>query len=391
MSRKSYSIGMAGSLAAAAFIVAVPSAQALSFKISGQVNRAIIGATNGKSAGVGFVDNHSSDSRFGFSGSQKVDPNLSVGFQWVEGLGANQSSHFDIHNSAGGPGLQNRQANVYIKGPYGKLTLGKTDGAANSTSKVDLSGTTDLGGGTPVHDYFGNITMLNGNGKSAVKIKQVYNSYDALSRVNTIRYDSPSYKGLKLAASFDQGRAVEISPKYKHQFNNGVKVAAALDYVNSGQRNKDVRPNGHYKNNFNSNAQFNEYGGSASMLLPNGLNFTVQYKRRSYSNTYYQSTGSYYPSKGIYTANKENHSQTFFGGVGYIYGKNHVQLFYGQTDNAYNSSSVSRNYGVAYVYDLMKSVNMYAAYHHVSANHLHIANGVKNVNILFTGFRIKFF
>ncbi|NNC23527.1 porin [Salinisphaera sp. USBA-960] len=385
MPRKSYIAGIAGSVVACAAMV--PSAQALDFKLSGQVNRAIIAADNGEDADVGFVDNHSSISRFGFSGSQEINPNLTVGFQYVEGLGSNQSDDFDINQNSTEYDLQNRQANVYLKGSLGKLTLGKQDGAANSTSKVDYSGTTDLGGGTVVDDYFGGVSLMSDDGNSAVAIGSVYDSYDALSRVNAVRYDTPTYGGFKVSASFDEGRAVEIAPKFKTEFANGTKFAFALDYVNSGQRNKEVEPNGDVAQGFNDSSQFNEYGGSASVLLPSGLNFTLQYKRRDYSNTYYGSTGD---TEAV--ADTKDHSQTFFGGVGYRVGKNRMQLFYGQTDGKYTDDSKARNYGVAYVYNLKKSVNLYASYHHVAADNLNLAGGgAQDANVVFSGLRVKFF
>lgn len=402
MSRKSYSIGMAGSLAAAAFIVAVPSAQALSFKISGQVNQAIIGANNGQSTSAGFVTDNASPTLFGFSGSEKINPNLSVGFDYVEELSSNTSNHFDVNQtSSSGSAVKDRIGNVYFKGPYGTLKLGKLNGAANSASKVDLSGTGDLGGGSTIDDYMGNVHFLGGhtvNGNyDSVAIGKTYSNFDALSRVDGIRYNSPRYKGLMFALSVDTGRAVEFSPKFKRTFANGVKLAAAVDYVNTENREKNLNNYGGHKSGINNNEQFQEYGGSASMLLPNGLNFTVQYKRRTYSNTYYASYFNDHHSMSLQSYSyksqyKHQHSQTYFGGIGYTHGKNHVQAMFGQTDSLYNSHSKVRNYGLAYVYDLKKSINLYAAYHNLSGNHLNLKGGSsQDVNVVFTGVRVKFF
>ena len=38
---------------------------------------------------------------------------------------------------------------------------------------------------------------------------------DGLSRVNRVRYDTPSFSGFSVAASFGQGGATELGVKYK--------------------------------------------------------------------------------------------------------------------------------------------------------------------------------
>lgn len=377
MSIKAQYLGMTtGIVSLASFFGAIPQAHAFDLKISGQVNRAIIGVDNGEDQDVGFVDNHASNTRFGFSGSQDINPDYSIGFEYVLGIGDNQSSDFDVNQSPGGVGLQNRQANVFIKGNYGKLTLGKQDGAANSTSKVDFSGLTDLGGGTVVKDYFGDVSFLADDGTVGTAIGNVYDSFDALSRQNAIRYDTPSFGGLTFSASFDEDQAYEFAPRYKSEFGNGIKFEAAADYVDSGQQNKTVLQDG----STTDGGDFQEYGGSASVLLPSGLNFTGQYKRRDYDDMVYAN------------GNEMDNAQTYFGGVGYIFGKNHVQALYGHTDDLYNDGSQADNYGLAYRYDLMDAVNMYASYHYVTADHLDLEGGdAQDINVIFAGVRVKFF
>lgn len=382
MPNKAQSAGLVtGVVSITSLILLSTPAHAVDFNISGQVNRAIIAADNGEASDIGFVDNHASNTRFGFSGSQVINPDYTVGFEYVAGLGANQSDDYDINGNTNGFELQNRQANVFIKGAFGKLTLGKQDGAANSTSKVDYSGLTNLGGGSIVADYFGGISILadhpNADGTYAsTSISSVYSNFDALSRVNAIRYDSPSFNGMTLSTSLDTGRAIEFASRYETEFGNGVKFKAAADYVDSGRKNKQMTPAGHT----DSGGSFQEYGGSASLLLPSGLNFTAQYKRRQYDNTVYANG-----------ANKD-HARTYFGGIGYIFGKNHVQAVYGRTDDLYSAASSAANYGVAYRYDLFESVNMYASYHLLQADDLKLAGGgAQDVNVIFAGVRVKFF
>ncbi|KEZ78897.1 hypothetical protein C41B8_02167 [Salinisphaera hydrothermalis C41B8] len=386
MTIKAHYAGLATGIVSMATVLGVaPAAHAFDFKLKGQVNRAVIASDNGKSTDAGLVDNHSSPSRFGFTGTQDVSPNLKVGFEYVMALATNTSSEYDVNGSQKGNAIENRQANVFFEGNYGKLTFGRTDGAANSTSKVDLSGLTDLGGGSVVDDYFGGLSFVDGAGNVGPSLKNGYSNFDALSRQNTVRYDTPSFAGATLSVSYDQGQAIEVAPRYKHKFANDVKVEAALDYVDSGNQDKTLNAAGNFANNSgpNRNSSFQEFGGSASMLLPSGLNFFAQYKRRNYSNTFYTDGASL------------DHAQSYSGGVGYIFGKNHVQAFFGQTDDLQSGNSQVRNYGVAYRYDLLKSVNMYASYHHLTGDNLVNRDGssfkAKNMNVVFAGVRAKFF
>lgn len=366
----------AGVAAAAVSLVAIPNAYALDFTVSGQVNRAVIAADNGEDSDIGFVDNHASPTRFAFGGSQDMDSGQTIGFNYEIALADDQSNKFDINQHDDSDFFENRLANVYIKGAFGKFTLGRQDGAANSTSKVDYSGLTDFGGGTPVGDYFGGLHILAGDGSDGAAISDVYNSFDALSRQDAIRYDTPSFGGLTFAASLDEGQAYEFAPRYETRFGKGVKFAAAADYVDSGHQDETITRDGHTEDG----SSFKEYGGSASVLLASGLNFTGQYKRRSYDDTLYAD------------GDRRDHAQTYFGGIGYIFGKNHVQALYGHTDDLYSKGSNADNYGVAYRYDLMKAVNLYGAYHHISANGLDLAGGhAQDINVVFTGVRVKFF
>ncbi len=333
MSIKAQYAGMATGFVSMATVFGVaPAAHAFDFKISGQVNRAVIAADNGKSTDAGLVDNGSSPTRFAFKGSQDVNPNLKVGFDYEIGLFVNKSGTYDINKGATGTSTDNRQANVFFEGNFGKLTFGKTDGAANSTSKVDLSGLTDLGGGSVVGDYFGGLSFVDGAGNAGPTLGDGYSNFDALSRQNTVRYDTPSFSGATLSVSYDQGQAIELAPRYAHEFDDGVKVEAALDYVDSGNQKKTIDQAGHVSNN----QYFHEFGGSASMLFPSGLNFFAQYKRRNYHDTTYVD--------GV----NADYAQSYSGGIGYIAGKNHVQAFFGQTDDLQSSNSTVRNYGVAY-------------------------------------------
>jgi predicted porin len=139
---------MAAVSTASMLTVAIP-VHAFEFKVSGQVNKAMVAADNGEDNDIGFVDNNGSNTRFRFTGSQDLDNGMEVGFNYEVALTNNLSTKFDINESdTGSTFLDVRKTEVYFSGGLGKVSLGKGDGAANGTSEVDLSGTQSLGGGS---------------------------------------------------------------------------------------------------------------------------------------------------------------------------------------------------------------------------------------------------
>lgn len=367
--------------------VAVPAAQAANFKVSGQVDRAVIGADNGKNTDYGFVDNVGSNSRFRFVGDETMPNGVKVGFNYEMAFAVNPSTDFNV-NSAGGSnnsGYHNNFTNVrlgevYLEGNFGKLSFGKGDGAANGTSEVDLSGTQYLGGGS-AHYYASGISFINGNhvvmgsnGKPVTIGSGAYNNFDALSRNNRVRYDTPSFGGATLSASLDNGHAYEIAGRYSTTFAGGTKLEAAVDWLDSENVNDKIDPLG----NRTAKGRFQEYGGSVSLLLPSGLNFTGMYKKHN--------------AVGNSTAAD---SKSFFTGVGYIMGRNHFQVGWGGTRDFANNGSMGNSYQAAYVFDWTKSVQLYGSYHLITLDHVYDQTAghtvsTKNINYLYLGTRFKF-
>lgn len=391
MQKQSRNFWVTCALVATAAPLTIQSAHAANFKVSGQVDRAVIGADNGKQTDYGFVDNVGSNSRFRFTGDQIMPNGVKLGFNYEMAFAVNPSTDFNI-NSAGGPSNNNGQHNnftnvrlgeVYVEGNFGKLSFGKGDGAANGTSEVDLSGTQYLGGGS-AHYYASGISFIHDNhvitngpkGNSAVNIGNgAYNNFDALSRRNRVRYDTPSFGGAVLSASLDNGHAYEIAGRYNATFAGGAKLEAAVDWVDSENASDQINPIG---NRSGRTGRFQEYGGSASLLLPSGLNVTGMYKK-------HDRVGN----------NTGPNATSFFTGVGYIVGRNHFQVGWGGTRDYANNGSKGNSYQAAYVFDWTKSVQLYGSYHMITLDHVYDSNvghnvSAKNINYLFLGTRVKF-
>jgi hypothetical protein len=74
--KKMYRSGFIALISIVAVLVLLPSAQAVDFKISGQINRGILWADNGNDSDLKFVDNDNSSTRFRFTGSNDFENNF---------------------------------------------------------------------------------------------------------------------------------------------------------------------------------------------------------------------------------------------------------------------------------------------------------------------------
>lgn len=134
----------------------------------------------------------------------------------------------------------------------GKIWLGQGDTASNSTSEVDLSGTSVVAY-SGIADMAGGLEFENG-----LRIKTVFFNFDGLSRRDRIRYDTPTFAGFTLSTSFTDEDHWDAALRYAGQFG-GTKVVAAASYVEP-----------------DSTADFDyRISGSASVLFANGLNATI--------------------------------------------------------------------------------------------------------------------
>lgn len=363
------------------------SAAAFDFGVSGQVDRAATIATNGEDEDVGFVDNNGSNSRFRFTGEQAMDNGLKLGFVYEIAINVNSSSTFDINNGGGTEDnvLDNRLANGYIISRFGKLTFGKLDGPANGTSEVNYTGVTGLGGGVDLEDYAAGLTFLDDDGNAIVtndgqtsRLGLAFNEMDGLSRQNGVRYDTPSFGGVVMSASLDNGHAYELASRYEVTAANGLKFGAAADFLDSESQGREVQPNGVV---VAEGDRFQEYGGSASLLFPIGFVLSGSYKHRDY--------------KG---EDPIPDADNIYGSVGWVVGKHHVEFGYDQTNDKLSVGSRFRSYGLSYVYDWTESLELYSSYHHYTLSDAQQTEGrfagqtvdAQSIDNIYLGFRLKF-
>jgi hypothetical protein len=101
-----------------------------------------------------------------------------------------------------GDNHDNSYQDLYVSGGFGKVSFGKGDGAANGATEVDMSGTA-LSSSFNLQDNWGGYAIL----ADGTKWNTVYTMFDDLSRQNRVRYDSPSFSGVSVGVSVNQGNA----------------------------------------------------------------------------------------------------------------------------------------------------------------------------------------
>ena len=181
---------------------------AAEFDISGQVNSAVL--FGGDVQDPTIVDNGTSGSRFRFKGSTDINSDYKTGFRYEFQIVDNSSDQrLD--------GLREvRYSDVWFSGSFGKLGIGKGDGATNNTFE-SYGMINFLGGG---------LAELLFRGSTGVG----YRTKDGIGRQNRIRYDSPDFNGLSVALSLDNADTNEFALRYKKKLSDG-KIDARFGFA----------------------------------------------------------------------------------------------------------------------------------------------------------------
>lgn len=264
--------GMAGLAAAALAVVgfAAPAAaqevdsgnDKVKLSISGQVNRGVLYADDGTETGIMHVDNDNSSTRFRLIGSGKYDDEITVGTQIEVQIESDSTANINIDgtNTGGAAGFTERKLELFFDHTrFGRLWLGQGDTASNGTSEVDLSGTGVIGY-SGVADMAGGIDF--GGLGSGTEVGDVFSNFDGLSRDDRIRYDTPSFSGVKLSASSAEGNKHDAAVRFSGDVGGGLRLAAAAAWAKSATFDSQIN-------------------GSVSLLHDSGFNVTAAGGRRT--------------------------------------------------------------------------------------------------------------
>jgi predicted porin len=337
-------------LATSAVILLPASASAFEFTLSGQVNRLIMNVDNGEESGVVNADNDASGTRVRVKGNGDIGNDLTAGLYYEYQLQSNASSKVTADdldsdggggNLGGGDNFSNRNANVWVKGNFGKATLGQGSGAADGSTEADKSGTTVIQYASSNADILSSMEY----GDSGVTVGDAKSSFDGLGRNDNIRYDA-AVGDFSLGGSYGNGDKKELAAGYKMD-NLEVRIAW-WDQASSGDGDKGAAI-------------------SASWEADNGINLTGAYSGTDASD------GEADDPTNIYVK------------LGYKTGKSAYGIDWSETQDlaAGDGSSVS----VAWVYQAAQGIEVYASYRVESLDDV---DGEDDIDALIGGARVKF-
>ena len=323
-------LGMLALVSVILFVV--PAAQALDFKISGQLNRAVLWGDNGNDSDTKFVDNDNSSTRFRFTGSNQFDENWKVGFKWENQMESNSTADTRIDIGENGDvddiNFTERHMDVYIEHKkFGRLSLGQGDTASNGTSEVDLSGTTVVNY-SAIEDMNGGFNFRDDDDNVITSIGSAFSNYDGFSRRDRIRYDTPKFGPVFFSGSYMNGQIWDIAGRFAYQWDGVGKLAAA----------------GHWTGADNQRDPYKQYSGSASFLFDFGLNFTAA-------------------GGGRYDwAARDDDPYNLYGKLGWKLTKWAFSVDYTYSENVDADDDEAQSIGVAAVFNPWKSVELYGSY-----------------------------
>ena len=353
-------------LAVAAALTAPATSHAVKYKLSGQINRAATVMTDGNSSDVQFIDNSSSGTRWRMKGSEDIGNGNKVGFNWEWQAQSNKAGG-PIGSPDTGFAQDLRKAEVWFSGSWGKFNFGQGDGAGNGTTETDLSDTWNVAysgrssfGGNVAWRTSGNATIAGGATHGTT-----FNAWDAFSRYDRVRYDTPALGPVVLAVSAGQRDKYEGAVRWSQGLGGG-QISAGLFY---GQHS--------------GGGVAKRYGGSIAYLFSFGLNLLATYSENE---------------ANVPAGTSATTSKTWYGKIGYKWGNNAVSLGYGESKDA-SQALVTANgsgwndkgFNVGFNHNLPKAkVDLYAGYHFNQLDTPTTVASVEDIQAFVVGTKLKF-
>lgn len=260
-----------------------------SFTFNGQFSPSWTHYDDGEDSQGKVADNAKSNSRVGFTLMQPFN-GIEMTFRFETALGFRQSSsisqldspdaiHWDRENL--------RYVDFGFKtASYGTFYLGQGSMASDGIGDRSQSPTTVVND-VSIGDTAGSYYLRRDDGTlSDISIGQAFANYDG-SRRGRIRYDTPSYNGFSLRASYGRNILVsedgddywDVALAYENELANGIKLNGGLGY---GVRDRD-----------DGNEDIKDSFASGSVMLPSGFNFALSVGDRDDGGSYYYGQAGY--------------------------------------------------------------------------------------------------
>jgi predicted porin len=270
----------------------------VSLQIYGQVNKALLFFDNGEDSDAFVVDNDFSGSRFGFLGEAVIKPGWTAGYRMEFDVQDAASDKVEVDNDDPDDEIKIRINEVYVDSErFGRVTLGQGDSASNQISEISL-------GNSLRHSEVNvgnNLTVLGNN-----VLGDYADNLDGVSRVDRVRYDSPSIYGFVLSASWGEDDYYDVALRFKKEFNS-IRVAAGIAYVAADEVN----------GNEDDLGEFEQVSGSFSVMhIPSGIFLSAAAGEKDFDDEVLSDASFWYAQAGIEKRVMSYGSTTFYGEYG---------------------------------------------------------------------------
>ncbi len=217
--------------------------------ISGQVDRLLNLADDGKSTKAYFVDNNVSVSRLRLAATGQISEDLSAGTNMELAISPNNSGDVSQVNEDGSQKDEFRKVEALLQSKtWGDVYFGKGDPATKDIARMDLSGT-DVLAYASTGDPAGGLLFRTKDDEdlTSTNIGSVFVDFDQ-GRTNRIRYDTPKFQGAYASASYGADQKWGVAGRWAG-LGHGLRAAAGIGVQDPSKAGVDV-----------------VYAGSASVL-----------------------------------------------------------------------------------------------------------------------------
>lgn len=212
----------------------------VSLTVSGQINKHIVWHDSEDPAArradtFSIQDNDSaSQSRFRFVGSAKIDADRTAGY--VLEIGVSENAGVEFSATGSNANLNRiRQNHVFIRSAsLGQLTVGQQSQTTDGLADISLANIRQMNQGGNVDS-----SRLLAGASTGTFANNTFNNLQG-ARIQAVRYDSPTFAGFTLSASWGHGAAVtssvddetsqwDVALRYVGEFN-GIRLAGGIGY-----------------------------------------------------------------------------------------------------------------------------------------------------------------
>lgn len=219
--------------------------------VYGQVNEGALMFDDGQDrTSYGLVANSNSSNRLGIKSNTALDGDATLygnfEFQYVPHPSASvnqldpNAANYDLDKT------DIRKMEVaYLTDNIGKFWFGQGSMASDGSTEIDLSGTGVIAYSS-VSDIGGGLFRMDDGLLSDVSTGSAYSNYDGLGRKMRVRYDTPTFSGFTLSASYgqdvlndDSADLYDVAARYDRDYGS-INLGSALAWSRNDGSDSDI-------------------------------------------------------------------------------------------------------------------------------------------------------